>query len=86
MRKRGNVAMRFDQDKTTHHFLLTSNGDVVQVEANASVDTASRGQIHSHLKKIAEEFAKGDFRAPLATRNEMPPGAKTMQELKSKIT
>ena len=32
MKKRGNVAMGFDQDKTTHHFFLTKNGGVIQVE------------------------------------------------------
>jgi hypothetical protein len=85
MKKRGNGAMGFDQDKTTHHFLLTGNGGVIEVEANASTDNASRDKIRSHLKEIAEEFAKGDFRAPLATHNEMPPGAETMQKLKSKI-
>ena len=85
MKKRGNLSMGFDQDKTTHHFFLTGNGGVIQVEANAPADTGSRGQIRSHLKKIAEEFARGDFRSPLATHNEMPPGAKTMQKLKSKI-
>ncbi|HEX7960513.1 MAG TPA: hypothetical protein VF493_11375 [Terriglobales bacterium] len=85
MKKRGNGAMGFDQDKTTHHFFLTSNGGVIQVESNASTDTVSRDQIRSHLKKIAEQFAKGDFQAPLATHNEMPTGAESMQKLKSKI-
>lgn len=85
MKKRGNIAMGFDQDKATHHFLLTSHGGVIQVEATSSADTVSRDQIRLHLRNIAEEFAKGDFQSPLATHDEMPPGAKTMQKLKSKI-
>jgi len=85
MKQRGNIAMGFDQDKTTHHFYLTSSGGAIQVEANSDADTASRDQIRTHLKKISVEFANGDFRAPVATHNEMPPGAETMQQLKTKI-
>lgn len=85
MKKRGNVAMGFDQDKTTHHFFLTKKGGVIQVQTNAPTDVSSRDEIRSHLRKITEEFAKGDFRAPLATHNEMPPGGETMQKLKSTI-
>ena len=85
MKQRGNVAMGFDQDKTTHHFYLTLAGGVIQVEANSEADTTSRDQIRTHLKKVSEEFANGDFSAPVATHNEMPPGAQTMQSLKAKI-
>lgn len=85
MKKRGNPAMGFDQDKTTHHFFLAGTGGVIQVEANDAADIASRDQIRAHLKKISEDFANGDFASPLATHNEMPPGVPTMQRLKSAI-
>ena len=85
MKKRGNVAMGFDQDKTTHHFFLTKDGGVIQVEANETSDTTSRDHIRSHLKTISEEFAKGDFHAPLATHNETPPGVRVMRRMKTKI-
>lgn len=85
MKQRGNVAMGFDQDKTTHHFYLTQSGGVIQVEANSDADITTRDQVRAHLKKISEEFANGDFSAPVATHAEMPPGAQTMQSLKSKI-
>ena len=85
MKQRGNIAMGFDQGKTTHHFYLTPGGGVIQVEANSETDTTSRDQIRTHLKKIAVEFANGDFRAPVATHSEMPPGAETMQRLKNNI-
>lgn len=85
MKERGNAAMGFDQDKTTHHFLLTAEGGTIQVQVNDSSDTTSRDQIRSHLKMISEEFAKGDFHAPLITHNETPPGVPAMRRLKSKI-
>ena len=85
MKKNGNAAMGFDQDKTTHHFFLTGDGGRIQVESNSSTDTASRAQIRAHLKQISREFTGGDFRAPLATHSETPPGVPTMQRLRSKI-
>jgi hypothetical protein len=85
MKQRGNVAMGFDQDITTHHFYLANNGGVIQVESNDPADTTSRDQIRAHLKEIAQEFAKGKFDGPLATHNETPPGVPAMQRLKSKI-
>jgi hypothetical protein len=86
MKKRGNVAMGFDQDKTTHHFLLTRNGGMIRVESNDAADTASRDLIRTHLKAISEQFGKGDFSAPLMTHNEVPPGVPAMRRLKSAIT
>jgi hypothetical protein len=85
MKKRGNAAMGFDQDETTHHFLLSPNGGSIQVEVNDNADTASRDAIRSHLKSISEQFTNGDFSAPFATHNETIPGVATMQRLKSKI-
>ena len=86
MKQRGNVAMGFDQDKTTHHFLLQRDGGAIQVETNTDADTESRDAIRHHLKTIAEQFAKGDFSAPFATHNQVIPGVATMQRLASAIT
>ena len=85
MKQRGNLAMGFDQDKTTHHFFLRADGGVIQVESNDDQDTTSRDQIRTHLKRISEQFAKGDFSAPFATHQEVIPGVATMQRSKSKI-
>jgi hypothetical protein len=85
MKKRGNAAMGFDQDKTTHHFWLTRDGGIIEVETNESADHASRDLIRSHLKTISQQFARGDFSAPLMTHDEMPPGAAEMGRLKSSI-
>src|SRR5438552_18541185 len=81
MKKRGNVAMGFDQDQTTHHFLLSATGGAIQVETNDPADQTSRDLIRTHLKEIASEFGKGVFDKPFATHAEVPPGVATMQRL-----
>ena len=85
MKKHGNVAMGFDQEKVTHHFLLSRDGGSIQIAANDDSDSASRDAIRSHLKIISEQFANGNFSAPFATHHETIPGVATMQRLKSKI-
>jgi len=86
MKQRGNVAMGFDQDKTTHHFLLLRGGGAIQVENNNVADTESRDLIRRHLRTISEQFTKGDFSAPFATHNEVIPGVTTMQRLTTRIS
>ena len=44
-----------------------------------------RDQIREHLQVISQQFAAGNFSAPLATHNEMPPGTATMRRLRAKI-
>lgn len=86
MKKRGAAAMGFDQDRTTHHFLLAADGGTIQVTVNDAKDAQNRDAIRAHLKTIAGDFAKGDFSAPLATHAETPPGVETMKRLASRIT
>ena len=52
MKEHGNLAMGFDQDKTTHHFNLTADGGSIAAEANDPADAASRDQIRVHLREI----------------------------------
>jgi hypothetical protein len=85
LKKRGAQAMGFDQNKTTHHFRLTSSGGAIEVSANDAADAASREQIRTHLKQIAAEFTGGAFDAPFATHGEVPPGVPTMQQWKQAI-
>jgi len=86
LKKRGAVAMGFDQETTTHHFLLTPDGGAIEVGVNEASDAANRDAIRSHLKEIAGEFASGDFAKPFATHGEVPPGVKTMQQRLRAIT
>ena len=83
--RRGDQVMGFSHAKTTHHFLLKTDGGAIQVEANDAGDIASRDQIRQHLKHIAKKFAAGDFAAPMFIHAQTPPGAPVMQSLKAEI-
>jgi len=83
--KRGDQAMGFSHEKTTHHFRLKPNGGVIEVTANDPNDGASRDQIRYHLAHVAEQFSKGDFSLPMFTHGEAPPGAAEMTRLKEEI-
>jgi hypothetical protein len=85
LKKRGALAMGFDQDTTTHHFRSTPTGGSIEVRVKDAADTASRDQIRAHLKEIADAFAKGDFAKPFQTHAEVPPGVPAMQRLKQTI-
>ncbi len=85
MKQHGNLAMGFDQDKTTHHFNLTAEGGSIAVEANDPGDGTSRDQIRAHLKEIAVAFRQGDFQKPFVTHSEVPPGVVAMRRLKAEI-
>jgi hypothetical protein len=85
MNERGDQGMGFSQEKTTHHFYLTKNGGVIQVEANDGNDTVSRDQIRQHLGHIAMMFAEGNFDTPMFVHDQVPPGVPEMQRLKSTI-
>jgi hypothetical protein len=86
LKKRGAVAMGFDQEKTTHHFRLYATGGAIEVIANDATDAATVGQVRTHLREIAGEFATADFGKPLATHGEMPPGVRTMQDRRSTLS
>jgi hypothetical protein len=85
LNERGAAAMGFDQDSTTHHFHLLSDGGAIEVVANDPSDTPSRDHIRTHLKEIAAEFARGDFAKPLMTHGEVPPGVRTLRAHKETL-
>lgn len=86
MNRRGDEAMGFGHKKTTHHFILKSDGGVIDVAANSESDVESRDQIRDHLKEIEKLFANGDFTKPMHTHGKMPPGADVMIKLRAEIT
>ncbi len=86
MSERGEKGMGFSQEKTTHHFYLTKTGGVIQVKSNDPKDTESRDQIRQHLGHIASMFAEGNFDTPMFVHDEVPPGVRDMQRLKSAIS
>ncbi|MBI3649853.1 MAG: hypothetical protein HY231_02255 [Acidobacteria bacterium] len=86
MNQRGNHAMGFSQDKTTHHFRLFADGGAIEVVAKEANDSQSTAQIRSHLSHIAKMFTEGNFSIPMLVHEETPPGAEVMKQLKAVIT
>ena len=84
--ERGAKAMGFSQTATTHHFRLTRDGGLIQVEVNDPADAESRDAVRAHLAHIARSFAEGDFNTPMLVHDRVPPGVARMQRLKSEIT
>ncbi len=83
--ERGDRVMGFDHSKTTHHFILTASGGVIEVSANDPQDGASRDAIREHLSHIAKKFAEGDFEAPMLIHDRVPPGVPVMEREKKAI-
>jgi len=83
--ERGDHAMGFSHEKTTHHFLLKQDGGSIEVTANDAQDSANRAQIRQHLQHIAKKFAAGDFTAPMLIHAQTPPGVPVLQERKAEI-
>src|SRR5438067_11049735 len=86
MKKRGALAMGFDQDSVAHHFALMPNGGTIDVGVRDSSDGSNRDAIRTHLQQIATTFAAGRFEVPLLTHAEMPPGVTVLQRLRSSVT
>ena len=82
---RGDHAMGFSHEKTTHHFRLLKDGGAIEVSSNDPKDTDSRDQIRGHLKHIATSFAAGNFDMPMFIHDQVPPGVPVMKRLKSQI-
>lgn len=85
LEQRGNQGMGFDQQKITHHFLLTKDGGIIQVTANSADDTTSVDQIRMHLEHIAGAFASGDFDIPIFVHDQTPPGVPVLKRLRKKL-
>ena len=86
LKRRGGLAMGFDQDKTVHHFLLQRDGGAVVVSSKDAGDTEVIRQVRAHFREIAASFGSGLFDKPEAIHGEMPPGAAVMAANKSKIS
>jgi hypothetical protein len=83
---RGDQAMGFSHEKTTHHFHLLADGGAIEIQSNEPTDDATCEAIRQHLAMIAVRFAQGDFAIPMFIHATVPPGVETMKRLKSKIT
>jgi hypothetical protein len=82
---RGDHAMGFSHETTTHHFRLYKSGGAIDVSANDLKDSATRDQIRMHLSHIVKRFAAGDFDVPMFIHDTTPPGALVMAKLRGQI-
>jgi hypothetical protein len=85
MVRRGDHAMGFSHEKTTHHFRLFKDGGAIEARANDPTDTTSRDEIRMHLAHIAEMFGEGNFNVPMFIHSTTPPGAPVMEKLHDQI-
>ena len=84
--QRGDTAMGFSHEKTSHHFRLLPDGGAIEVTANDAGDEVSRKQIRAHLTHISQLFARGNFQIPMFVHDRKPPGTEVMQQKKDKIS
>jgi len=84
--RRGAHVMGFDQNKTTHHFLLYDDGGSIDVSVKDPSDTADRDAIRSHLPHIAAMFAAGNFDAPMLVHDTNVPGTSEMATMKDRLS
>jgi hypothetical protein len=84
--ERGDQAMGFSHDMTTHHFHLLRTGGAIEVETNNPSDAQSRNAVRDHMAMIAGLFSQGDFSLPMFIHATTPPGIETMKRLKTEIT
>ncbi|MBZ5555218.1 MAG: hypothetical protein LAO21_21105 [Acidobacteriia bacterium] len=83
--QRGEKGMGFSQTATNHHFLITDDGGIIQVEVNDPQDMKGRDQIRTHLQGIAKAFAAGDFSIPAFVHDRTVPGVPALELLRSEI-
>jgi len=84
--QRGDKAMGFSHEMTSHHFLLFKDGGAIEIEADNPDDSVNKEAIRDHLVKIAEMFSQGDFQLPMLIHATVPPGVDTMKRLKNQIS
>jgi hypothetical protein len=86
MDKRGAMVMGFDQQQTTHHFLLFTDGGAIDVGVKDGADRKNLEASRSHLPHIAAMFGAGNFEAPMLVHDSKNvPGAKEMAASKDRI-
>jgi hypothetical protein len=86
VQKRGDDAMGFPHDKTTHHFRLYADGGAIDVTANDGKDDADIKAIRMHLTHIAAMFSGGDFSVPMFIHDQVPPGVEMMKKERKQIS
>jgi hypothetical protein len=83
---RGDHAMGFSHEKSTHHFLLFPDGGAIEVNANNPNDKTTRDEIRMHLSHVAQMFADGNFQVPMFIHDTVPPGVPVMKSKRASIS
>jgi len=83
---RGDHAMGFSHNKSTHHFRLLPNGGAIEVTANNPNDNVTRDEIRTHLSHIVQMFMNGNFQVPMFIHDTVPPGVPVMKSKRASIT
>jgi len=83
---RGDQAMGFSHEMTSHHFYLLRTGGAIEVTAADPSDARSLKAIRDHMVMIAGLFSQGEFSLPMFIHATTPPGVETMKRLKTEIT
>jgi hypothetical protein len=83
---RGDHAMGFSHETSTHRFRLLPDGGAIEVTANGPSDKVSRDEIRSHLSHIAQMFTNGNFQVPMFIHDTVPPGVPAMKSNGANIT
>ena len=83
--RRGAHAMGFDQETTTHHFLLYQDGGAIDAVVKAASDTMNRDAIRQHLAHIAIQFGQGRFDLPHFIHATDDTGTAVMTRLRDRI-
>ena len=83
---RGKRFMGFDQEATTHHFILTKDGGRIEVTARNAADATSISQIREHLRHIGQMFSDGDFTTPALVHDRKVPGVEDMKRAGKNLT
>ena len=79
LNERGKRFMGFDQEATTHHFVVTKDGGRIEVTAKDPADATSVSQIRQHLRHIAHLFGEGEFSTPALVHDQKVPGVAAMK-------
>jgi hypothetical protein len=85
MMERGDIAMGFNQNKITHHFVATPDGGKIIITSLNSTDRQTINEIKNHILDIQKEFSKGNFTKPFFIHAQEVPGAEIMSEKKDLI-
>lgn len=83
---RGDAAMGFSHETTTHHFTLFPDGGRIEVVVNRTGDGAARDEIRMHLSHIVKKFKANDFDIPMFIHDRVPPGVPVMKKKRDAIS